>query len=198
VPRCSCWRRALLASPAYWRSAPQQPADPNIETVRALLQTPDADIDLAKAKLTIDRMIDPTIDKRGGPCATRCNGKRDRSMLRRRVEQAHLGRAALPHLSASPWNGNRPFRYDLDDPFGANNPQQAAADLPDDRKGKLHLDAAALHRPRTESSASDVTAARAPQPSLRQVPRRRGTYYNLEATSGAGFSRDVWMRQHSR
>lgn len=34
----------------------------NLQELRALLKTPEAQIDLAEAKVTIDHMIDPTID----------------------------------------------------------------------------------------------------------------------------------------
>ena len=35
--------------------------DPNLQTIRALLEKPEDQVDLAKAKLTIDRMIDPSV-----------------------------------------------------------------------------------------------------------------------------------------
>ncbi len=39
-----------------------QAFETNVHTIRAILELPDKEIDLAKAKLTIDYMIDPKID----------------------------------------------------------------------------------------------------------------------------------------
>lgn len=39
-----------------------QALNPNLGTIRAFMEKPDDQIDLAKAKLIIDRMIDPNID----------------------------------------------------------------------------------------------------------------------------------------
>ena len=36
--------------------------DPTLQTLRAILELPEQQIDLAHAKLTIDQMIDPAID----------------------------------------------------------------------------------------------------------------------------------------
>ncbi|MEN5116044.1 transglutaminase family protein [Luteimonas sp. TWI662] len=98
-----------------WASAPQE------TTLRLLLQQPEGSIDLARAKITIDRMVDPSIDTD--------------AVLREVDEWAAKARARFPaNASASnkakmdalistlyepgPWNDNRPFGYDYTDPFG--------------------------------------------------------------------------------
>src|SRR5437762_13778465 len=52
---------AVLGSSAQARNTTQAP-DPNLQIIRAILEQPEQQIDLTRAKLTIDRMIDPTID----------------------------------------------------------------------------------------------------------------------------------------
>ncbi|MDO1528621.1 hypothetical protein QMK61_07190 [Fulvimonas sp. R45] len=39
------------------------PKDPNLHTLTLLLQPPDGQIDLARAEVTIERMIDPTVNQ---------------------------------------------------------------------------------------------------------------------------------------
>ena len=57
--------RALAGSPSPGQDAKRDtPAyDLNFETVQALLEQPESRMDLASIKLTIDRMVDPAIDK---------------------------------------------------------------------------------------------------------------------------------------
>jgi len=96
-----------------WAAAPQE------TTLRLLLQQPEGSIDLARAKITIDRMVDPSIDTD--------------AVLRQVDEWAAKARARFPANASNkvkmdllistlyepgPWNDNRPFGYDYTDPFG--------------------------------------------------------------------------------
>lgn len=53
---------ANAAASAKKAPTAQAVSNSQLAPLRAVLQTPDSEIDLAKAKLTIDRMIDPKID----------------------------------------------------------------------------------------------------------------------------------------
>ena len=55
---------AAVPKPATRQSQRATP-DANVAELRALLQTPESRIDLAKAKLAIDRMIDPKVAAAG-------------------------------------------------------------------------------------------------------------------------------------
>lgn len=185
---------ALLGSPAIAQRT-ARPADANLGTVRALLLTAEADIDLAKAKLTIDRMIDPSIDVAGTLAQLDAMAKGIRSMLPASASNRLTLDALRFHMyQSSPWNGNRPFRYDLDDPFGANVRNKLLPIYMTTRKGNC-VSMPLLFIILGQKLGIDVTASRAPNHLFVKYRGDDGTYFNLEATSGAGFTRDVWMRQ---
>jgi regulator of sirC expression with transglutaminase-like and TPR domain len=170
-------------------------SDPNLAAVRKILQTPEADIDLAKTKLTIDHMMDPSIDV----AAT----------LSQLDGMAHGIKLALPmgassrltmdalrfHLyQPNPWNGNRPFQYDLDDPFGTRLRNKLLPTYLANRKGNC-VSMPLLFIILGQKLGIDVTASTAPNHVFVKYRDTDGKLYNLETTSGAGFTRDVWMRQ---
>lgn len=184
---------ALLGSPALAQRVAQVP-DSNLEVVRAL-QAPDADIDLAKVKLTIDRMIDPSIDVAGTLTQLDAMAKGIRAMLPAGASSRLTLDALRFHIyQPSPWNGNRPFRYDLDDPFGANVRNKLLPTYLTTRKGNC-ISMPLLLIVLGQKLGIDVTASRAPNHLFVKYRGDNGTSYNLETTSGAGFTRDVWMRE---
>ena len=80
------------------------------------MEQPEQQIDLARAKLTIDRTIDPSID-------IEANIQRLDHMV---VRELSGNATSLDKLKAlheylyqdSAWNGNQGFRYDFNDPLG--------------------------------------------------------------------------------
>ena len=86
-----------------------------------LLQQPEGTIDLARAKIAIDQMVDPSID--------------GAATLRLVDQWAAKARARFPARASNkvkmdllistlyepgPWNDHRSFKYDYSDPFGQN------------------------------------------------------------------------------
>jgi hypothetical protein len=61
-PRWPEWVSPMTPEAACHFSGGTQAHHPIIQTLRAILELPEDQIDLAKAKLTIDHMIDPAID----------------------------------------------------------------------------------------------------------------------------------------
>lgn len=103
--------------PSVTESSPSSPLAP----LRTLLQTPDSQIDFAKAKLTIDRMIDPKIDTAATLRQLDTLAARIRARFPAGANDAVKMELLLASLhKAGPWNDYRPFSYDLDDPFGKN------------------------------------------------------------------------------
>ena len=94
----------------------------------------------------------------------------------------------------SPWNGNQPFGYDLDDPFGVNIRNKLLPTYLTTRKGNC-ISMPLLFIILGQKLGIDVTASTAPNHVFVKYRADDGTYYNLETTSGAGFTRDVWIRQ---
>lgn len=90
-----------------------------VQTVRAVLATPDNKIDFAKAKFTFDKLVDPKVDINAhlkeidrivaavqvmaGPHAT----SRQKLIAIRKYIYEGGG-----------WNGHKPYQYDLTDPLG--------------------------------------------------------------------------------
>src|SRR5260221_2445556 len=94
----------MLSSPAFaQRAAPT--SDTNLQTVRAILQTPEADIDLAKVKLAIDHMIDPSIDVAATLATLDAKANELKAMLPKGASKRLTMDALRFHMfQASPWN----------------------------------------------------------------------------------------------
>lgn len=117
-----CWRfvrvlglcLALMAASAWaTTSTPQE------TTLRLLLLQPEGSIDLASAKVAIDRMIDPSID----PDATLREVDQWAAKARARFPAGASNKVKMNLLISTlyepgPWNDHRPFGYDYTDPFG--------------------------------------------------------------------------------
>lgn len=163
--------------------------------MQEILQSPEADIDLAKAKLTIDRMIDPSVDAAATLAQLDAMAKGLRTMLPVGASKRLTLDALRYHLyQASPWNDNRPFRYDLDDPFGENIQNKLLATYLRTRRGNC-VSMPLLFIILGQKLGIDVTASMAPNHVFVKYRDDDGKPHNLETTSGAGFTRDVWMRQ---
>jgi len=169
--------------------------DSDLATVGEILQSPEADIDLAKAKVTIDRLIDPSIDAAATLAQLDGMAKGLKAVLPAGVSKRLTMDALRYHLyKASPWNDNRPFQYDLDDPFGANVRNKLLSTYLATRKGNC-VSMPLLFIILGQKLGIDVTASTAPNHVFVKYRDDDGTLHNLETTSGAGFTRDVWMRQ---
>lgn len=174
---------------------PTQASDPNLRTIRAILELPDQRIDLARTKLTIDHMIDPGIDI--------ANGLKQLDGMERTVQlqlpAMATSRDKLDALRAylyraGPWNANRPFSYDLDDPLGHNIRHKLLPTYLATRKGNC-VSMPVLFIILGQKLGLDLAAATAPQHIFVKYRDDLGNYYNIEATSGGGFARDAWMQQ---
>lgn len=169
--------------------------DSDVRVVREILQQPEAEIDLAKAKVTIDRLIDPSIDAAATLAQLDAMAKSLGAMLPAGASKRLTLDALRYHVyKASPWNNNRPFRYDLDDPFGENISNKLLSTYLATRKGNC-ISMPMLFIILGQKLGIDVTAATAPNHVFVKYRDDAGQWHNLEATSGAGFTRDVWMRQ---
>lgn len=169
--------------------------DANLHTLQIILESPDKRIDLAETMLTIDRMIDPSID-------VAANLKRLDAMTREIVAQLPSSPSSDDKVAAlrsylyqaGPWNEDQPFRYDLDDPFGRNIQNKLLPNYLATRKGNC-VSMPFLFIVLGQKLGIDATAATAPDHVFVKYRDEMGNLYNLETTSGAGVTRDSWMRQ---
>jgi regulator of sirC expression with transglutaminase-like and TPR domain len=109
---------------------------PGLQTLQALFESSDSSLDLAQAKLVIDRMIDPSID----PDAVQRQLDVLVESTRSRFPVEASSRVKLDTLLSTiyqpgAWNDFRPFSYDLDDPFGKNIENKVLSTYLATRKG---------------------------------------------------------------
>lgn len=189
---------ATLFTPAFDATAQaMRPSTPDsyFNVIQRVLKLPEDQIDLAKAKLTIDYMIDPSIDVAG----TTAKLDAMTAELRKRVRPQATSMEKVEVLRAyvyqtGPLNDNRPFEYDLDDPFGHNIRNKLLTTYLTTRKGNC-ISMPFLFIILVQRLGIDLTASTAPQHVFVKYRDELGNLFNLEATSGAGFTRDVWIRQ---
>jgi regulator of sirC expression with transglutaminase-like and TPR domain len=166
------------------------------QAIRAVLATPDGQLDFARAKLTFDKMIDPTIDidawmqkiaqmeqavrTMAGPSASRWE---------------KLGAIQKYIYESGQWNDHRPYVYDLTDPLGKNITNKLLTTYLSTRRGNC-VSMPFLFLILANRLGEHVTASTAPlHIFVRVVDDMTGKSINLEPTNGAGPQRDVWIRQ---
>ena len=91
----------------------------DVEKIRSLLAKPERDLDYAQTKLTIDKMIQPSIS---------INATRNQLDAMAQEIKAMAGPSPTPIVlkntlrlylyQAGPWNNNQAFLYDFNDPLG--------------------------------------------------------------------------------
>jgi regulator of sirC expression with transglutaminase-like and TPR domain len=179
----------LLASGSAAGEELASGADKALQPLRTLLQQPEGQIDFAQAKLTIDRLIDPATSE--SATAPRLNALADR--IRARFPVGATRRDKLNILisslyQAGAWNDQRPFRYDLDDPLGANLRTKLLATYLSTRKGNC-ISMPILALILGQKLGLPVTLATAPQHVMVKYLDDNGQWLNVEATGG-GFKHD--------
>ena len=172
--------------------------DNNYLAIQRLLEQSDDKIDIARTKLEVDRMIDPSVDVEAilaqldkmakGVQAQLPPGASDRTKLE-----------ILRELVYKPnsWNNHRPFEYDLQDPLGKIPRNRLLTTYLTTKKGNC-ISMPLLFMILGQKIGLDMTTARAPNHVFVKWRDKDGQYYNLETTSGAGFTRDTWMQQQTQ
>lgn len=169
----------------------------DIARVRRMLAQPDEKIDLARFKLEIDKLVNPDIDVNKAL-------KEIAAMVRTIKTMPEFGAISTSKAialqrfiyTAGPWNGYRPFEYDLDDPLGSNPNNKLLTTYLSSRKGNC-VTMPFLFIILGQRLGIDVTASIAPNHLLVKFRNELGIWLNLEATSGANPAREVWIRQQS-
>ena len=178
----------LLALPAHAQRAAEA-HEANLHTIRAILQSSDQDIDLAKAKLTIDRMIDPAIDVRRTLAQLDVMADAIRARLPRKPFSREIVEALRVYLyEPGPWNESRPYRYDFDDPFGRTIRNKLLPVYLETRKGNC-VSMPLLFIILGQKLGLDVTAATVPAHVLVKYRDEQGRLHGFEATSGGAEER---------
>jgi regulator of sirC expression with transglutaminase-like and TPR domain len=185
------WLAAGLLAVSGLAAAAEGPrrADLDLQPLRALLQQPEGVVDFAKAKLAIDRIMDPASSE--SATALRLSALAER--IRSRFPSGASPRTKLDLLISTlyqpgPWNDNRPFRYDLEDPLGHNLRTKLLSIYLSTRKGNC-ISMPILVLILGQKLGLPVTLATAPEHAMVKFLDEGGQWLNVEATAG-GFKYD--------
>lgn len=157
----------------------------DIATLRALIAAPEGQIDLARAKVAIDRMADPTVDVPGtlrllDQWATK---------VRTRFPPGASNKVKLDLLLSTlyepgPWNDYRPFAYDDADPFSRDPRVTLLSRYLSKRKGQCVTMPTAFVL-LGQKLGLPVTLTTVPYHVLvKYGDEEKGQWMNVEATSG--------------
>jgi regulator of sirC expression with transglutaminase-like and TPR domain len=166
--------------------------DRNIAVIRSILKQPDNQIDLAKVKITIDRMIDPKLDDKNTLQTLDDMAANVAKMVSFKATSKVKVEALRAYLyEAGAWNNHQVFAYDLiGDPSGRKITNKLMTNYLKSRKGNC-VSMPLLFVILGQKLGINVTIARAPEHFFVRYIDESGQSFNLEATTGAGLKKDA-------
>jgi regulator of sirC expression with transglutaminase-like and TPR domain len=183
------------ALPGLARPSAIPQADP-IKVTQSILAVPENEIDFAKTKLVIDKLINPRVD-------VESTLRQIDTMVRRIKEMAGPNASMIQRLAAvrryiyvsGDWNGYNPFQYDLSDPLGSKMANKLLTTYLATHRGNC-VSMPILFVALAQRLGLNATLSTAPNHMfVKYIDDVTGKVINLETTSGAYPSRDVWIRQ---
>jgi len=162
-------------------------SDAQIRTLRAILAKPEAGIDLARVKLTIDHMIDPSIDVDGTLARLDAMANEVRRLYPANSSKQVAVETLRAYLYGPDPQHPRPYQYDLDDPLGTKISNKLLTTYLRTKKGNC-VSMPILFVILGQKLGIDVTLARSPLHLFVKYRNEQGRVFNLETTSG-GFPR---------
>ncbi len=171
------WLDAALAAPL------------RLADLKRQFDQPEQAVDFAEAKLIVDQLIDPGTD--AAAVHKELDQLTEATRSRLTTGLSHRGQmdVLLDTLyKPGPWNGNRPFSYDLNDPFGKNRRNKLLATYLQTRKGNC-VSMPILVAIIGQRLGLVVTLATAPEHVMVKFADDDGNWWNIEAT-GSGYKWD--------
>ncbi len=166
-----------------------------VQTIEELFVSDPSELDWAETKLTIDRLIDPSVDVPARLAEINTMVVTIKTMIPRGANSWNKIEAIRQYIyQPGPWNNHQTFAYDHADPIGKILSNKLLADYLDDRLGNC-ITMPFLFLSLADRLDLNVTASTAPLHVLVKFTDDTGTTYNLEPTSGAGPTRDIWYRE---
>jgi regulator of sirC expression with transglutaminase-like and TPR domain len=151
-------------------------------------------LDLARTKFQIDRLVDRSTDIDPQLAEIDLMAATIQGMLPPGADDwAKIDAIRQFIYQPGPWNDNRAFLYDHNDPYGNDLTNKLLSDYIADRQGNC-VTMPILFIILGQRLGLDVTAAVAPLHVLVKFTDSTGATWNLEATSGAGKARDQHYR----
>lgn len=162
--------------------------------LRALLDTPEDKVDFATAKLTIDHLIDPSVDVDATLKVLDEMAAEARAMVPLGAGRRATVVALMAYIyQPGPWNHERPFSYDLDDPFGKHLRNKLLTTYLATRKGNC-VSMPTLFVILGQKLGLEVSLSTAPTHVFAKVRDDDGQMLNIEAASG-GTKSDAGYKQ---
>ena len=164
--------------------------------LQSVIDQPESKIDFAIDKLTIDKMVDRSIDMDANINNIAVIVKSINSMLPINPTSMDKMLTIKKYLYVSgTWNDFKAYQYDFNDPKGTLIKNNLIPTYLTTRKGNC-VSMPILFVVLGQKLGIDVSISTAPQHLLvKFTESETGTTYNIETTSGANFSRDVWYQQ---
>jgi regulator of sirC expression with transglutaminase-like and TPR domain len=151
--------------------------------------------DLLNVKLSVDQMVDPATNAQAVTSMIDRMADDVKTMAGAGAKSAEMLAALKRFLyEGGAWNDNRPFQYDLDDPLGEKPANRLLQRYLTTRRGNC-ITMPMLMTFVGQRLGLRMTLAEAPLHVFIKYTDDDGAVWNLEATSGGGFTRDAWYRE---
>ena len=151
--------------------------------------------DLLDVKLAVDAMVDPSINTAAVESMIDRMATEIAAMAGKEADHANKLAALKRYLYESgSWNDDKPFRYDLDDPLGMKPANRLLQRYLTTRRGNC-ITMPMLFLVLGQRLGLTMTLAEAPLHVFVKYTDETGKVWNLEPTSGGGFTREEWYRQ---
>jgi len=163
-----------------------------------ILNSPESNIDLVKAKLTLDHMIDPSSDITDTSQKLDAIANAVRAMLPAKASDADKLNALKKYLyERGAWNSNTPYTYDFNDPFGRDIHNKLLFTYLSSRKGNC-VSMPLLFLIIGQKLGLDVALSTAPEHLFIKYRDESGTVINLETTDKAGVTSDASYKRQTQ
>jgi regulator of sirC expression with transglutaminase-like and TPR domain len=187
---------ALAAEASRSVVAPAPYAQP-LAIVRAVMQMPESEIDLARAKLIFDKISDPATDIAARVAEIDAMAQTVRAMASPSApERLRLVTLRKFIYEAGPWNTGKPFQYDLSDPLGLKPENRLLSTYIRTHRGNC-VSMPVLFVALAQRLGLNATLSTAPDHMfVKYTDDVTGKTVDLETTSGAYPARDAYIRQN--
>lgn len=158
-------------------------AEKNHKLLESILNLPEDQIDLAVVKLTVDHMIEPTIDVAATLRKIDVMAKEVGVSFRYAQNEWDKVQFLREYVyKPGPWNDNVPYQYDLDDPSGRKLENKSLAAYLTNKKGNC-VSMPILFVILGQKVGLDIGMARAPMHYLAKYRSADGELHNFETTN---------------
>jgi regulator of sirC expression with transglutaminase-like and TPR domain len=190
---CSCLSATAGTSPPPGTIIPVP--DQDAQHLRALLWQPEEQIDLAKAKVAIDHLTDPSIDE----AATLKEVVAWVAKVQTRIPAGANTWAKVMAIYSTiyvpgPWNNNHKFDYNFDDPFGKDVHTTMLSTYLATKRGNC-VSMPIFFAILAQRIGLHVALAAAPNHLLVKIKLDNGQWKNIEATSGSTLTDQEYMQR---